>query len=213
MTLHFTPISAAFDPVFDVDTHAGTRLGMAPKLPTPAFDPRGKWAGMTADARTAAVRAGSAERKSARMIAFDLGTTKNAVCGVAFRNKIPLYGDPLRQSELAPFPAELRVSADAWTPAGTPLTFGAATDADACMWPVGDLNVPAREQLFCGSARHTGRYCEHHARRSRPKRPPDPEKLPFVSFRTPMETTMPSEMDTTIEDAVVGLVVNARKEE
>lgn len=119
------------------------------------------WTDLDMAGKIAAIRALALEGLTTTAMAARLGTTKNAVGGLAFRKRIALP----QQANHMPFvpqrpafPVHPPVPENTWEPLGPPV---AAPNRKECCWPVGHDGGSA--QMFCGLPRHRGSYCAEHA--------------------------------------------------
>lgn len=125
---------------------------MIPHTFTPAAPAR--WADLDTEGRAAAIIA--LHGQTSDEIAVQLGTTRNAVLGLAHRRDIVLdSGRVYARSRFKPHPLP---HASTWTPLhpSTP-----SPTRHQCLWPVGEAT--GSNQQFCGGVRHNGSYCETHA--------------------------------------------------
>ncbi|UXN70924.1 GcrA family cell cycle regulator [Devosia neptuniae] len=156
---------------------------------------RAIWADLDTHGRAAAIKA--LYGLTAEAIATKLGTTRNAVLGVAHRHRMSIGGySPPRNTA---FQTGRVVAPETWAPLGPPV---ASPTRKQCCWPVGEASGSA--QMFCGLPRTKGSYCPTHGKMAYARRPGD---HPYVDMLRDKSV----QPEVTIEEAVA-LVLPARKE-
>lgn len=130
---------------------------------TPAAPAR--WADLDTEGRAAAIIA--LHGQTSDEIAAHLGTTRNAVLGLAHRRDILLdSGRVYARNRFKPHPLP---ADETWAPLrpSTP-----SPTRKQCCWPVGEAT--GSNQQYCGGPRARGSYCTHHAAMAfRPTHPAD----------------------------------------
>lgn len=163
-----------------------------------------RWSDMDTDGRANAIRA--LHGLSPAQMAETLGTSRNAVLGLAHRRKIAITRHVPQRSSA--FQVGREVPAEVWAPLGVEkvdpsarasfapdwtLLATAAPTRKECCWPVGDGE--GSSQMFCGGKRSRGSYCATHAKVAYAPRRGD---HPYVDMLR--DKSVPPEV--TIEEAV-----------
>jgi hypothetical protein len=137
--------------------------------PTETVDPKGRWAKMNNPDRLEALKTMHGEGQTVREMAEALGSTTNAIRGLAWREGMRLGGNGMRRVVGPPMVPAEDPDPEAWNvlPEATPVGF---MENEGCWWPAGDADVTGKEQKFCGCRRAGGgSYCVTHASMARGK--------------------------------------------